>query len=574
MENNNSSIKIIALGGLGEVGKNTYVYEINNKIFLVDAGILFPDDSLLGIDYVIPDYTYLVENEQKIVGLFITHGHEDHIGGIPFLLKKVKIPRIYASGIAVDLIEYKFQEHTEIISPEICEFKSADVFTFDDIKVSFIRLNHSIPDMFGIVIHTDLGPIFHTGDFKIDFTPVGPHAEYHKLTTLAENGCLCLLSDSTNAEVTTSIPSESKIGNSIRELFSKITQRIIIVTFASNIYRIEQIINATVESGRKIAVFGRSMEKAIEAGLEAGYIKMPKDTMISNNSIESIDSSKIVLLCTGSQGEPLAALSRIASGNHKYIKAMPGDTVIFSSSPIPGNQEGINKTINKLFQKGLNVIVNSIIADTHASGHGSQNDLKMMINLVKPKYFIPVHGEHRMLKTHKDLAIDCGVEEQNILIMDNGEVAVIDEEGIRKNGTVASGDIYIDGNGIGDIGSKVINERKLLSEEGIFVISLAIEATTKKLLLEPSIVSRGFIHMRGSVELTTALVEYIKEIVYQELDRDILYAPLLLKKKVEDELSKKIYTITLRKPLVIVVLTEIDSIDNVLPENGKIDSEV
>ena len=502
---------IFALGGLGEVGKNMYIYDINDKIYIVDTGILFPDEHLLGIDYVIPDFTYLVENEDRIVGLFVTHAHEDHIGGIPYLLKKVKIPKIYAAGIAVDMIEYKLGEHSDIKSPKIEEYKSHYKYTFGKVEISFIRLNHSIPDMFGIVFRTEQGILFHTGDFKVDFTPVGPAAEYDKLAAIGSEGVLCLLSDSTNSERDELTPSESKIGKSINELFSRVDGRIIIATFASNMYRIQQIIEASVLNGRKVAVFGRSMERAIEIGMQTGYIKAPKDTIVSGEQVNRLKVNEITLLVTGSQGEPLAALSRIANGNHRQIKAIAGDTVIFSSSPIPGNQEGVNRTINKLFRLDVEVITNGPLADTHTSGHASQNDLKLMLSLIKPKFFIPMHGEHRMLKHHRQLAIDCGVRPENILVMDNGNVAALTNNSLRMAGTVTFGEVYIDGTGIGDIGSMVIKERKLLSEEGLFSVILSINSLTKKLVNEPTIISRGFIYMKGNEEITSLLSNEVKK---------------------------------------------------------------
>ena len=550
-------IGIFALGGLGEVGKNTYIFEIEQQIFIVDAGILFPDDSLLGVDYVIPDYDYLIKNEERIVGLFITHGHEDHIGGIPYLLQKVKIPRIYAAGIAVDLIEYKFQEHADIKAPQIEEFKANYTYKFKNVEVSFIRLNHSIPDMFGIVLDTPLGPIFHTGDFKIDFTPVGPPAEYEKLIGLANRGALCLLADSTNVERTELIPSESKIGKSIDELFSKIEGRIIIVTFASNLYRIQQIIESTVLTNRKIAVFGRSMERAIEAGTQSGYINAPNGTFVDSDKINDFPPNEVVLLCTGSQGEPLAALSRIASGNHRYIKTIEGDTVIFSSSPIPGNQESVNITINKLFRSNVNVVTHSPITDTHASGHGSQNDLKMMLSLVKPKFFIPVHGEHRMLKLHQNLAVECGLKEENTIVADNGDVIVLTKDAIRIAGKVQAGDIYIDGTGVGDVGNKVLNERKHLSEEGMFSIVISIDYKKRKMITTPSVISRGFIYMKGNVEFTTELTNDVIQIVNTHLESKYEIMTELMKNEISDFLSKKINELTLRNPLIIPIIVNV-----------------
>ncbi|TNF07216.1 MAG: ribonuclease J [Bacillota bacterium] len=549
---------IFALGGLGEVGKNMYIYEIEDQIFIVDSGILFPDEHLLGIDYVIPDYTYLVENEERIVGLFVTHAHEDHIGGIPYLLKKVNIPKIYAAGIAVDMIEYKLIEHADVKAPKIEEYKSHYKYQFKHVEMSFIRMNHSIPDMFGIVFRTPQGILFHTGDFKIDFTPVGPPAEYDKLAQIGAEGVLCMLSDSTNSERDELIQSDSKIGKSINELFSRISGRIIIATFASNMYRIQQIIEASVLNERRIAVFGRSMERAIEVGMQTGYIKAPKEFILSGDQVNRYKPHELTILVTGSQGEPLAALSRIANGNHRQLKAMAGDTVIFSSSPIPGNQEGVNRTINKLFRLDVDVITHGPLADTHTSGHGSQNDLKLVLSLVKPKMFIPMHGEHRMLKHHAELAIDCGVEEDNILIMDNGEVAALTSDTIRLAGKVTAGEVYIDGTGIGDIGSQVIKERKLLSEEGLFAVVLSINSQTKKMINDPTIISRGFIYMKGNEEITSSLANEAKKIVQIELNKKVFHE-LNIKQAVIDTLTQRIFELTQRKPLIIPILVDLNT---------------
>lgn len=551
-------IGIFALGGLGEVGKNMYIYEIEDQIFIVDAGILFPDDHLLGIDYVIPDFTYLVQNQDRIVGLFITHGHEDHIGSIPYLLKQVEIPKIYASGIAVDLIEYKFMERRDVKVPQIVEYKSYYKYNFNNVDVSFIRMNHSIPDMFGIVFKTKDGNIFHTGDFKVDLTPVGPPCEFDKLAAIGAEGVLCLCSDSTNSERDELIQSDSKIGKSINELFSRIEGRIIIATFASNMYRIQQIIEAAVLNHRKIAVFGRSMDKAIEAGTQTGYIKIPKDTLVSGDQLKRLRPEEVTLIVTGSQGEPLAALSRIASGSHRQVQAMPGDTVIFSSSPIPGNQEGVNRTINKLFRQDVNVITHGPLADTHTSGHGAQNDLKLILSLTKPKLFIPIHGEYRMLRHHKQLAIDTGVDPDNILIMDNGQVAAVSKNGIRYAGEVPSGVVYIDGTGVGDIGSKVIKERKLLSEEGLFSVVLSVNSVKKQLVNNPTVISRGFIYMRGNEELTRRLANETKQIVEKELSKKF-YNELNIKQAVVDKLGKSIFKLTQRKPLVMPIIVDLSS---------------
>lgn len=551
---NQGEIGIFALGGLGEVGKNTYVFEIENQIFIVDAGIMFPDDTLLGVDYVIPDYQYLFENQDRIVGLFITHGHEDHIGGIPYLLKQVTIPRIYASGIAVDLIESKLSEHQGLKVPTIVEYKAHHEFTFGKTTISFIRLNHSIPDMFGINFKTPYGNIFHTGDFKIDYTPVGPKAELDKLSKIGSEGVLCLLSDSTNALIPGTTQSERLIGTSIDDIFSNIKGRIIIATFASNMYRMQQIVRASYLNGRKLAVFGRSMEKAIEVGMQSGYIRAPKDAIVSGDDINNYEPHQVTILSTGSQGEPLAALSRIAAGTHRQIKVQPNDTVIFSSSPIPGNQEGVNRIIDLLYRKNVNVIVNGPVADTHTSGHGAQQDLMLMLALTKPKFFIPMHGEHRMLKQHKALAVDLGVKQENVLIMDNGDVAALTKDTIRIAGRVQAQDIYIDGLGIGSTGSKLIQERKNLSDDGMLAVILSINED-KELITDPTIVSRGFIFMKGNEELikdfqeksrNSYLTHYKKKLPIQKL-----------KELIEGELLDYINDITQRKPIIMSSIMEV-----------------
>lgn len=544
-------IGFFALGGLGEVGKNTYVFDIEDQLFIVDAGIMFPDESLLGVDYVIPDYTYLIENQERIVGLFITHGHEDHIGGIPYLLKQVKIPKIYASGFAVDLLENKLLEHQDLTPPTIVQYKAHHIFNFKGTEVSFIRLNHSIPDMFGINFKTKYGHIFHTGDFKIDYTPVGPTAEYNKLSKIASEGVLCLLSDSTNAERPGTTPSEKSIGSSIDEIFSQLKGRIIIATFASNIYRMQQIVSASILNNRRIAVVGRSMEKAMEIGMETGYIRAPKEWIIDANEIDQYKQNEVTILCTGSQGEPMAALSRIASGTHRQIKVQPNDTVIFSSSPIPGNQEGVNRTVDLLYRSGVEVIVNGPVAETHTSGHGAQDDLMLMLTLTRPKFFIPVHGEHRMLKEHRQLAVNLGVKKENVLILDNGEVAAISKDSIRKAGNVQSGEVYIDGYGVGSTGSKLIKERKGLSEDGLLSVILSANKD-QELLYQPTIVSRGFIFMKTSEDLILQIQKMARLSYIQAVNKG--YPLEKIKTQIETDLSEYIYSLTQRKPLILPVV--------------------
>ena len=556
--NSRGELSIFALGGLGEVGKNMYCLEYQNQIFIVDCGILFPEEHLLGVDYVIPDFTFLEQNQDKIVGLFITHGHEDHIGGIPYLLKKVKIPMIYAAGVTVDMIENKLEEYPELLSSvKITEFKGNYTYNFKSVEVSFIRMNHSIPDAFAICFKTPIGKVLHTGDFKIDFTPVGPQAEYEKLTKLGSTGLLALLSDSTNALRDGFTDSERKIGESIKDLFSKIKGRIICATFASNIFRIQQIIEACMENGRHIAFFGRSMEKTIELGQEVGYIKAKKGVIIDASEINDYSQNELCLLCTGSQGEPLAALSRIANGSHKMIKLQPTDTIIFSSSPIPGNQEGINKTINQLFKAGASVITHSIINDTHTTGHASQGELKMLFSLVKPKYFIPIHGEYRMQKVATDLAVETGVKRENTFILENGDVLKISANGAKMSGKVTSGITYIDGSGIGDISGAVIKERKILSDTGMFSVIITIDSKEKTMPIEPQVVSRGFIYMKGSEELTRDFLAYAKNYVANEMKKQKVLNLITLRNNLATELGKYIEEKTQRNPMIIPIFMDL-----------------
>ena len=555
--NRKNDIKVFALGGLGEVGKNCYCIEYLNQIFIIDAGILFPDDSLLGVDYVIPDFSYLTENEEKIVGLFITHGHEDHIGGIPYLLKKVNIPKIYASGIAVDLIKSKLSEFPDVTAPVIINYKNDSSFPFNDIEVSFVRLNHSIPDSFAIAFKTKLGTILHTGDFKVDFTPVGPNAEYEKLTRLGNEGVLLLLADSTNAMNDGFSSSEKRVGESIKDLFTHIKDRIIVATFSSNIYRIQQIIEASLSNNRKISVVGRSMAKTIEIGIQTGYIKASKKDFVEPQDINMYNKGELTILCTGSQGEPMAALSRVAGGTHKYIKLIPNDTVIFSSSPIPGNAEGVNKTINALFKCGANVIIDSPIIDTHTSGHANQGELKMMHSFIRPKYFMPIHGEYRMLKTHTKLAVECGCDPNNTFVMNNGDVLSINKQGASITGKVKSGVVYIDGTRIGDISNNIIYERKLLSNDGLFTIIFTINAKNKTIAVEPQVVSRGFIYMKDNEELTKRLINEAKKFLTEELEKANSININYLKNAVTEYMTKFIVDETDRKPMVVPIFMQV-----------------
>lgn len=549
---NDQNIKVFSLGGLSEVGKNMYIVESGDELIIIDSGILFPDSSY-GVDYIIPDYTYLKANEDKIIGLFITHGHEDHIGGIPYLLREVKIPKVYASGLGVGLIKNKLKEFANL-SINLVEYNDDSVFKFKNFEISFFRTNHSIPDSFGIAILTKLGYIIHTGDFKFDFTPLGPQSDYYKLTNYAHKGVLLLLSDSTNATVTTFTPSEKKISVNIRSIFSQIKGRIIVATFASNVYRVQQIIEASVACDRKVIVFGRSMERTLAVGQQLGYINAPKGTFISARQFPHLPPEKITILSTGSQGESLAALSRIANGTHRQIKLIPGDTIVFSSSAIPGNQESINGIINKLFKAGANVIVNSPLTDTHTSGHASQDELKLMLVLTKPKYFMPIHGEYTMQAKHKELAIQTGISEHNCFILENGEVLTLTEDGAYANSYVKAGDIFIDSNSH-IIDGTIIKERKLLADDGmvsiVFTIKHGVQATT------PVIVSRGFIYMKQSEELINVIQKKADETMDKYLKTHKVHNFTSVKGFISNELSNFIYELTERKPIIIPIIMEI-----------------
>lgn len=547
-----NNIKVFALGGLGEVGKNMYVIEQNDEIIVIDSGILFPEDNY-GVDYIIPDYTYLKQNENKIVGLFITHGHEDHIGGIPYLLKEVKIPKIYACGLAVGLIKNKLNQFANL-HITIEEFNKNTIYNFNNFEISFFRTNHSIPDSFGIAIKTKYGYILHTGDFKFDFTPIAEHTEYAKITKYSERGIILLLSDSTNAGVSNFAPSERKISQNINTIFSKIKGRVIISTFASNVYRVQQIVEASVKAGRKVIVFGRSMEKTINVGQQLKYIKAPQGTFISASEFPHLPPEKITILSTGSQGEPLAALSRIAEGTHKHIKIIPGDTIVFSSSAIPGNQASINRTINKLYKAGANVIINSPLTDTHTSGHASDSELQLMLCLTRPKYFMPIHGEYAMQKKHIDLAVQTGINRENCFILENGDVLTINNRGIRQSGKVQADSIFIDSNN-SIVDSSIIKQRKLLSEDGM--VSCVFVIKNNKLINNPQILSRGFIYMKNSEQLINAIQQKAIDAFKDYANSHKKFNHTTLKKHIATELLNLIQNLTERKPLIIPIILEV-----------------
>ena len=556
--NNTLDTKIFALGGLGEVGKNMYCIMTGNEIIITDAGITFPSDDMPGVDYIIPDFTFLKKNESKIKALFITHGHEDHIGGIPFLLGSVNIPAIYAPNQATGLIRKKLEERN-INYKTLYAYDENTKVKFKNMSVEFFKTTHSIPDSHGIVIHTINGTIVTTGDFKFDFTPIGPMANIHKMASIGSKGVSLLLSDSTNALNDGMSVSESKVDEALSHIFMKHNSRIIIATFASNIYRLKHIVDTCKRNNRKIAIFGRSMENNIEISLNSGYIKH-KELFITPEEANRLPANEVCLLCTGSQGEPLAALSRIANGSHRQIKLQDDDIVIFSSSPIPGNALSISKIINKLYLQGVKVYTNTSLNDVHTSGHGNKEELKLMLRLIKPKYFMPFHGEYRMLKSHADLAVECGIPKENTFILENGEVLSLRKGIIKRDKNIQSGDIYVDGNRIGEIGNAVMRERKIMSNDGIVVVIANIDTSTRTLAISPNITSRGFVLIQENLELIKEIENEATNIINNKLKVNCIFNDI--KSDLISNLSTFIYDKTGRYPVILPIINDVKKVTN------------
>ena len=556
LRNNINDTKIFALGGLGEVGKNMYCFMTGNEIIITDVGISFPGGELHGVDYIIPDFTFLKKNENKIKGVFITHGHEDHIGGIPFLLQAVNVPAIYCPNQAAGLIRKKLEDRG-INYKNLYIYDEKTKVKFKTMSVEFIRTTHSIPDSHGIVINTPNGTIVTTGDFKFDLTPIGPMANLHKMASIGEKGVSLLLSDSTNALNEGMSVSESKVDAALSHIFMQTNSRIIIATFASNIYRLKHIVDTCKRNNRKIAIFGRSMENNIEISLTSGYIKH-KEIFVTPEEANNLPPNEVCLLCTGSQGEPLAALSRIANGSHRQIKLQDDDVVIFSSSAIPGNALSISKIINKLYLQGVKVYTNTSLNDVHTSGHGNKEELKLMLRLIKPKYFMPFHGEYRMLKSHADLAIECGMPKGNTFILENGNVLSLYKGTIKKDKSVQAGDVYVDGNRIGEIGNAVMRERKIMSSDGIVVVIANIDTSAKKLVMSTNITTRGFVLIQENLKLLNEIEKEANSIINNKLKVNCIFNDI--KNDLINNLSSFIYDKTGRYPIILPIINDVKKI--------------
>lgn len=548
-----SDTLVYALGGLGEVGKNMYCIEHEDEIIIIDAGVRFPEENLLGVDYVIPDYNYLVRNKAKKKTLIITHGHEDHIGGIPFLLKSVEIEAIYASRFAVALINRKLEERRMLRNVKLIEINEDSSVATKYFRCGFFNTTHSIPDSLGIIINTPNGRVVTTGDFKFDLTPVGTNADYQKMAYLGASHVTLLMSDSTNSGIEDFSISERKVSEALLEITRKTQGRLIVATFASNVHRVQQILEAAVACGRKVCIFGRSMENVVTIGRKLGNIKINESHFLAPEQLNHTAADKVCIVCTGSQGEPLAALSRIAQGTHRYIKLIPGDTVVFSSSPIPGNSASVNQVVNKLFRSGANVLTNSILNNLHTTGHASQEEQKLMLQLIKPHYFMPVHGEYKMLKQHMQTAIDTGIPREKIFTCANGDVLILrNEEVFESSIRIPADDIYVDGNDISGVSTAVLKDRKILADNGLCSVIVCIDSRVNKILCRPVIVSRGFVFIKDS----QTLLKEAENVVYMALKEKMQQKTTFgdIKNCIRGSLEPFLYNKTHRNPIVIPVI--------------------
>ncbi len=550
-----NKLKVIPLGGMEEIGKNMTVFEYGENIIIVDCGLAFPEDEMLGIDLVIPDITYLEKNIEKVHAILVTHGHEDHIGAIPYVLKRLNVP-VYGTELTIGLIENKLAEHELNESADLRKVKAGQTIQLGPFKIEFVHTNHSIADSVAMAIDTPVGKVFHTGDFKIDQTPIeGDPIDLARIAEIGKKGVLLLISDSTNVERPGYTMSERTVGDTFDNIFRGAKGRIIVASFASNIHRVQQIINSAFKYGRKVALVGRSMLNVVNTATKLGYLSIPTDTMIDIDRIKNLNPEQVVIITTGSQGEPMSALARISASTHKKVVITDGDLVIISANPIPGNEKLVYKVIDDLFKQGADVIYDSL-AETHVSGHGKQEELKLMLSLIKPKYFIPGHGEYRMLKKHAKLAMSLGMDEKNIFIMENGKVLELTGRTANLNGSVQSGGILVDGLGVGDVGDVVLRDRKILSEDGLMMV-IATMDKKGNMLANVEVMSRGFVYMKESEELIDEVRNKAKEAILKSVvKKNGSYSSI--KNAIKDELSNFLYRRTMRRPMIIPVIVEIE----------------
>ncbi|WP_432401078.1 ribonuclease J [Wukongibacter sp. M2B1] len=555
MSKKGSKLKIIPLGGLNEIGKNMTAFEFKDEIIVVDCGLSFPEDEMLGIDVVIPDITYLLKNREKVRAIVLTHGHEDHIGALPYVLKKINVP-LYGTKLTLGLVENKLKEHRMLSDISMNIVKPKDKINLGKFDVEFIKTSHSIPDSVSLAIKTPLGTVIHTGDFKIDYTPIdGDIIDLHRFAELGREGVLALLADSTNVERPGYTMSERTVGETFENIFRNVDRRIIVATFASNVHRVQQIINAAYTFGRKVAFSGRSMVNVANAAMDLGYLNVPDGMIIDINDLNKYPDNEIVVITTGSQGEPMAALSRMAASEHRKMDIRPGDIVILSATPIPGNEIKVSNVINLLFEKGAEVIYESL-ADVHVSGHACQEELKLIHTLVKPKYFIPVHGEFRHLRHHASLAESLGMSRENIFVTNTGKIIEISEDCAKISGSVDSGNILVDGLGVGDVGNIVLRDRKHLSEDGLMVVVVTISKEDGKVMSGPDIVSRGFVYVRESEDLIDGAKVVVREGLKRCEDNNVREWAVL-KATIKDSLRGYLYEKTKRRPMILPIIMEV-----------------
>ncbi len=554
MNKTQQKLNIIPLGGLGEIGKNMTVFKYGEDIIIVDAGLAFPEDDMLGIDLVIPDISYLMENKDKIRAIFLTHGHEDHIGALPYVLKKLDLP-VYGTALTLGILQGRLKQNG-VSSSQLKTVQPGEFIRAGSFKVEFIRVNHSIPDAVAMAIHTPLGVVLHTGDFKIDQTPVdGQVTQFSKLAELGNQGVLMLLADSTNVERPGYTPSEKIVGKTFDEEFRYAKSRIIVATFSSNVHRIQQVVESAVRYNRKVAIIGRSMVNVVNIAMELGYLNIPEGTLIDIDETNNYRPEQIVIITTGSQGEPMSALTRMAMSDHKKVGIVPGDTVIISATPIPGNEKGVSRTIDHLFKLGAEVIYEKSLG-IHVSGHASQEEIKLMHNLLRPKFFMPVHGEYRMLVKHSKLAQSLGMPKENVVIAENGSVVEVTKESVGINNKVTAGKVLVDGLGVGDVGNIVLRDRRQLSQDGILIVVVTIDKQDCSVVAGPDIVSRGFVYVREADDLMENAKEKV-QIALNKCQENGVSEWSAIKSAVRDSLSRYLYEKTRRRPMILPVIMEI-----------------